>query len=187
VPDLDAFLGPREPHDPLPPRRTPGEILAAGLQATGRWRCEDRIKGTLDAFIEAAGDDWMPRSDVGRRSMYASARPIVDEIGEDQAPPFVRWAVGVMRRKGLDVKDLRSLAFLLPTWRKDQGGPEWMRTACPDCHTYHPDDEMCREEAGQGLAEYALVILLVALAVIVMMVVFGQTVGNMFSTIVGSF
>jgi len=40
---------------------------------------------------------------------------------------------------------------------------------------------------AQGLPEYALVILLVALAVIVMMAVFGQTVGNMFSTIVGSF
>jgi hypothetical protein len=40
---------------------------------------------------------------------------------------------------------------------------------------------------AQGVLEYALVILLVALAVIVMMAVFGATVGNMFSTIVGSF
>jgi hypothetical protein len=39
---------------------------------------------------------------------------------------------------------------------------------------------------AQSLPEYALVILLVALAVIVMMAVFGGTVGNMFSTIVGS-
>jgi Flp pilus assembly pilin Flp len=42
-------------------------------------------------------------------------------------------------------------------------------------------------EKGQGLVEYAFVILLVALAVILMMTVFGATVGNMFSAIVGSF
>lgn len=144
--ELDRFLGPKEPRDPLPPRRTSAEILAAGLQATGRWRCESRIISTLDAFIDAMGDDYMPRSALLRRSMYASARPIVDEIGEAQAPAFVRWAADVMRRKGLDVKDLRSLAFLLPAWRKDQGGPAWMRDACLICHCYHPAEEMCAGE-----------------------------------------
>jgi hypothetical protein len=145
--ELDKVFGAKEGRSAESgSHRSKAEILARALQGGSRWNCEDRIKGTLDAFIEAAGEDWMPRSDVGRRSMYASARPIVDEIGEDQAPPFVRWAVGVMRRKGLDVKDLRSLAFLIPAWRKDQGGPAWMRTACTDCHTYHPADEMCRDE-----------------------------------------
>ncbi|HET7011124.1 MAG TPA: pilus assembly protein [Anaerolineales bacterium] len=37
---------------------------------------------------------------------------------------------------------------------------------------------------GQGLVEYALLILLVGLAVILMLTLFGAGVGNMFSTIV---
>jgi len=39
---------------------------------------------------------------------------------------------------------------------------------------------------GQGLVEYALMILLVGLAVIVMLALFGQGVGNMFSNIIAS-
>ena len=41
-------------------------------------------------------------------------------------------------------------------------------------------------EKGQGLVEYALVIILVAIVVIVLVAIFGQAVGNMFSTIVAS-
>ena len=37
---------------------------------------------------------------------------------------------------------------------------------------------------GQGLVEYALIILLVGMAVIVLMALFGTSVGNMFSTVV---
>jgi pilus assembly protein Flp/PilA len=43
-----------------------------------------------------------------------------------------------------------------------------------------------RTEKGQGLVEYALVIILVAIVVIVLVAIFGQAVGNMFSTIVAS-
>lgn len=39
---------------------------------------------------------------------------------------------------------------------------------------------------GQGLVEYAMVILLVGLAVIVMLAVFGGAVGNMFSNVVAN-
>ena len=39
-------------------------------------------------------------------------------------------------------------------------------------------------EDGQGLVEYALILMLVALVVIIIMVVFGATVGNMFSNVV---
>lgn len=38
--------------------------------------------------------------------------------------------------------------------------------------------------SGQGLMEYALVILLVGLAVVVLMALFGSSVGNMFSTVI---
>ncbi|MBI5668173.1 MAG: pilus assembly protein [Chloroflexi bacterium] len=39
-------------------------------------------------------------------------------------------------------------------------------------------------EEGQGLLEYALVIMLVALVVILLVVIIGPTVGNMYSNIV---
>ncbi|MFM8320384.1 MAG: Flp family type IVb pilin [Chloroflexota bacterium] len=39
-------------------------------------------------------------------------------------------------------------------------------------------------ERAQGMAEYALVILLVAIIVLVIVAVFGTAVGNMFSTII---
>ena len=40
---------------------------------------------------------------------------------------------------------------------------------------------------GQGLVEYALVILLVGMAVILMLTIYGAGVGNMFSTIIADF
>jgi Flp pilus assembly pilin Flp len=40
---------------------------------------------------------------------------------------------------------------------------------------------------GQGLVEYALIILLVGIAVIVLVTLFGRGVGNMFSNIVANF
>jgi Flp pilus assembly pilin Flp len=39
---------------------------------------------------------------------------------------------------------------------------------------------------GQGLVEYAMIILLVGLAVIVVMALFGTGVGNMFSNVVAN-
>ncbi len=39
---------------------------------------------------------------------------------------------------------------------------------------------------GQGLVEYALLILLVGLAVILMLTVFGSGVGNMFSMVIAN-
>jgi len=39
---------------------------------------------------------------------------------------------------------------------------------------------------GQGLVEYALILVLVALVVIVVLVLFGPAVGNMFSNIVAN-
>ena len=44
---------------------------------------------------------------------------------------------------------------------------------------------MPREE-GQGLVEYALILVLVAIVVIVILTVLGPTIGNTFSTIVNS-
>jgi pilus assembly protein Flp/PilA len=40
---------------------------------------------------------------------------------------------------------------------------------------------------GQGLVEYALVILLVGILVIVMLALFGAGVGNMFSNVISNF
>ncbi len=43
-----------------------------------------------------------------------------------------------------------------------------------------------KAEAGQGLVEYALILVLVALAVIIVLAVLGPYIGNLFSNIVGN-
>ncbi len=40
---------------------------------------------------------------------------------------------------------------------------------------------------GQGLVEYAVIILLIAIAVVVLVTLFGKAVGNMFSNIIANF
>ncbi|MFP3854934.1 MAG: Flp family type IVb pilin [Anaerolineales bacterium] len=40
---------------------------------------------------------------------------------------------------------------------------------------------------GQGLVEYAMIILLIGIAVIVLVALFGSGVGNMFSNVVANF
>ena len=44
-----------------------------------------------------------------------------------------------------------------------------------------------RSPRGQGLVEYALIILLVGVVVIVLVALFGTAVGNMFSTVINNF
>ncbi|MEW6178930.1 MAG: pilus assembly protein [Chloroflexota bacterium] len=43
---------------------------------------------------------------------------------------------------------------------------------------------MKREKGGQGLVEYALIMMLVALAVIIILALLGPAIGNMFSNII---
>ncbi|MCJ7569543.1 MAG: pilus assembly protein [Anaerolineales bacterium] len=42
-------------------------------------------------------------------------------------------------------------------------------------------------QRGQGLVEYAMIITLVAIIVIIFLALFGSAVGNMFSTVITSF
>lgn len=42
------------------------------------------------------------------------------------------------------------------------------------------------DNRGQGLLEYALIIVLVAVVVMILIAIFGPAVGNLFSTIVAS-
>lgn len=42
-------------------------------------------------------------------------------------------------------------------------------------------------QRGQGLVEYAMIIILVAIIVVVFVALFGAGVGNMFSTVIGKF
>ena len=43
-----------------------------------------------------------------------------------------------------------------------------------------------QETRGQGMVEYALVLILVALVVIVILALFGPAIGNMFSNVVSN-
>jgi hypothetical protein len=137
--ELDKVFGPREQYDPtLGPRLHRDELMAKALQGGTRWHCEERIRTTLDAFFEC----WpgiAPRSPDGRRMHYAASRALVDEVGEMEAPAFVRWAATVVRQEAprLTVKTARSLLFLLGRWRAREAGPEWFRKPCPKCSTIH--------------------------------------------------
>ncbi len=42
-------------------------------------------------------------------------------------------------------------------------------------------------EEGQGMVEYALILVLVAIVVIVVLTLLGPAIGNVFSTIIGEF
>ena len=43
------------------------------------------------------------------------------------------------------------------------------------------------QEEGQGLVEYALILVLVAVVVIVVLIILGPAIGNIFSNILGFF
>ena len=45
---------------------------------------------------------------------------------------------------------------------------------------------IARDEKGQGLVEYALILVLVAVVVIVILALLGPAIGNIFTNIVGS-
>jgi hypothetical protein len=146
---LDEFFGPIEAHDPQEPapKLTQDEKLLKALQGGTHWRCEERIRTTLDAFVEC----WplhMPRSSEVRREHYAGARALVNEVGEMEAPAFLRWAATVVESecRHLPIKTARSLMFLIPRWRAREQGPEWFKKPCPKCCTFHPPGPKCPEE-----------------------------------------
>lgn len=47
---------------------------------------------------------------------------------------------------------------------------------------YHPKDE-----EGQGLVEYALILVLVAVVVVIVLIVLGPVIGNAYSSVVAMF
>ena len=65
-------------------------------------------------------------------------------------------------------------ANLIPSHSKIKGIPEWMRKGAT----------MLSARKGQGLVEYALILVLVALIVIVILAIFGPGIGNMYSNVI---
>lgn len=104
TPDLDAWFGPKEQSDPVVLRRYKHD-----------WRCEDKIKGALETFCEVY---WEPHGKTMMRSLMTSARALMEEISESEVEEFIRWSRDETRQRNVDVKDLRSLVFLVPRWRK---------------------------------------------------------------------
>lgn len=153
--ELDRWF-PREPKDKppeLPPRPNGDEVLARGLASSNRWHCEERIKSTLEAFFEC-WPELIPGSRDGLRLHYPAARYIVNEIGEMEAPAFVRWAKTVCESEAahITVKTARSLAWLLGRWRlREKPDPnKWWTKSCPKCCTFHHPDGPCNgEEADE--------------------------------------
>lgn len=148
--ELDRFIGPREhPVMQLPPqeRLSDDERLLRMLQGGTHWHCEERLRLTLDAFFEC-WPDLMPRSPELRRMHYAAARTLVTELGEIEAPAFVRWAATVIAREHgmLSIKTMRSLLFLLADWRKRDKTEHWWSKPCPRCFTIHHPEGACDGE-----------------------------------------
>lgn len=130
--ELDKFLGPRkEPPPDLGPRRGMQEIMDAALAHKNDWHCEERLHAVLDAFIDEMGDAYKPRSPEMRRSLYASARAVVNEVGE--SPAFVTWGCHKVKQKLMIIKDLRSILFLAPEWREQRNGVG-NGPICPICN-----------------------------------------------------
>jgi hypothetical protein len=119
VSNLDSWFGPKEKPEPLETEDREERMLKA-LVGGSRWNCEERLHSILDAFIEEMGDAYVPLSPKGKRALYASARELVEEVGE--CPEFVRWAC--RKAKGdVTIKSLRSLLFLVPSWREGKEDP----------------------------------------------------------------
>lgn len=138
-----------EPRPTLPPRKTPDEVMATALQGGSRWNCEDRLRLTLDAFVECWPDN-EPRSKLIRSEHYHAARKLVDEVGEMEAPAFVRWTSAVIQGEfqSLTIKTCMSLMFLVPRWRaRERADPmKWWSKPCPKCFTIHHPDGACNGE-----------------------------------------
>jgi hypothetical protein len=114
-------LFPKREHEPLDnpmAGMTEDEKLVYLLQKEGRtWRCEDRIKPALNAFIDTMGEHYYPRAERGRSTLYHSARNIVAEIGESFSEEFVKWACEIAK-KDLTIKSLYSIEYLIPQFRR---------------------------------------------------------------------
>jgi hypothetical protein len=114
-------LFPEREHEPLDnpmAGMTDDEKLVYLLQKEGRtWHCEDAIKPALNAFVDTMGEEYYPRAERGRSTLYASARTIVAEIGEAFSEEFVRWACK-RAKQDLTIKSLYSIEYLIPEFRK---------------------------------------------------------------------
>lgn len=104
-------------------RKSKDELIAGMLayDLNKEWRCEDAIKPLLSAFIGAMGKAYLPQGGRGKSTLYASARAILQEVGE--TPEFVTWACEKAKRERLEIKSLYSIEFLVPEWRQLKDAP----------------------------------------------------------------
>lgn len=137
--DLDDFFGPKP---------EPREIdLTKNIRS---WRCSSQLWSTLDAFI----DEWpelMPRG--SKTSLYRATEELLSEVGEASGPRYVRWASQIIRNEKPElvdnVKDPRSLKFLLGKWRREKGGD-----LCLDCGEHYSSCE-CEWGSQRRQAKYS--------------------------------
>jgi hypothetical protein len=130
-----------------PRAQSPDELLSDAFkpEASKRWNCEDEIKPMLTAFSE----EWPECVPSGSKSsLYASARKVIAEVGEAKSAEFIHWASQEVKRKSPDVavnvKDLRSLMFKVPAWRRMH------RDHCPECGQHWTS---CPHEWGSNRRE----------------------------------
>ena len=98
-------------------RLTPDERALRVIQSGTRWKCEERLHKTLDAWAESMGPAYVPLSKPRIKTLHAGARIIVDEVGEEAGPDFVRYATARMKQARLTLPGLQALHWLLPEFR----------------------------------------------------------------------
>jgi hypothetical protein len=76
----------------------------------------------------------VPRSTKLKRSIIISAEDVVNELGELEAPAFMRWAATLVQTEmpTLVIKDCRSVLFLFGRWREREVYARKYEP-CPEC------------------------------------------------------
>lgn len=112
-------------------QKTQAEILAGSFdqRKEKRWsKAPANCVATLVAFEE----EWPECVPVGSKSfLYKTAKKLITEIGEADAPKFVHWASNIIKTEKPElidgVKSLDSFSFLHGKWRREKGD------RCPEC------------------------------------------------------
>lgn len=83
-------------------------------------------------------------------------------------------------------KVLRAMRQALPIIERNRGSVVFRMSDAWRSHWWRATMSRFRREEGQGLVEYGLILLFVALVVLIALTVFGQTVSGLYSQVVSS-
>lgn len=139
-------------------RATEDERFLRVIQGGTRWKCEERLHPTLEAWSETMGPAYIPNSKPRLKALHSAARVIVEEVGEEVGAEFVRFATARMKQARLDIAGLQSLHWLLSEFRASYspGHEDWERRRYLKGVLVEDDEDDAharREQEAQIMAE----------------------------------